>query len=340
VGNKEQTDLLRENIEQFLVQDAENETAYLRDPSPWWYWYGSEIESMAMYLKLLTRVDPQGEIAPRVVKYLLNQRKNATYWNSTRDTSMVIEAFADYLNATGELSPDVTAEVWLDDKRLGSVTFTKDNLFDVNNTIEIVGNAVTTGEHRLEIRRTAGKGSIYWNAYMTQFTQEEEIAAAGLEVKVERRFYRQDRVKKELALAGDRGEVLDAERTALTRVALEDLQDLPSGTLVEVELIVESKNDYEYLLLEDRKPAGLEAVDTESGYFSTGGLSAYRELRDQKTAFFLRVLPRGTHSLRYQLRAEAPGTFTALPAGVSGMYAPELRGNSTDFDLKVVDSPR
>lgn len=340
VGNKEQTDLLRENIEQFLVQDAENETAYLRDASPWWYWYGSEIESMAMYLKLLTRVDPQGAIAPRVVKYLLNQRKHATYWNSTRDTSLVIEAFADYLKATGELSPDLTAEVWLDDKRLGTVTFTKDNLFDVNNTIEIVGNAVTTGEHRLEIRRTAGQGSIYWNAYVTQFTQEEEIAAAGLEVKVERRFYRQDRVKKDLALAGDRGDVLDAERTALTRVTLEDLQDLPSGTLVEVELIVESKNDYEYLLLEDRKPAGLEAVDTESGYFSTGGLSAYRELRDQKTAFFLRVLPRGTHSLRYQLRAEAPGTFTALPADISGMYAPELRGNSTDFDLKVVDTPR
>ena len=340
VGNKEQTDLLRENIEQFLVQDAENETAYLRDRSPWWYWYGSEIESMAMYLKLLTQVDPQSEIAPRVVKYLLNQRKHATYWNSTRDTSLVIEAFADYLKATGELSPDLTAEVWLDDKRLGTVTFTKDNLFDVNNTIEIVGNAVTTGEHRLEIRRTAGKGSIYWNVYMTQFTQEEEIAAAGLEVKVERRFYRQDRVKKDLTLAGDRGEILDAERTALTRIALEDLQDLPSGTLVEVELLVESKNDYEYLLLEDRKPAGLEAVDTESGYYSTGGLSVYCELREQKTSFFLRTLPRGTHSLRYQLRAEAPGTFTALPADISGMYAPELRGNSTDFDLKVIESAR
>lgn len=340
VGNQAQTDLLRENIEQFLVQDAENETAYLRDPSPWWYWYGSEIESMAMYLKLLTRVDPQSAIAPRLVKYLLNQRKNATYWNSTRDTSLVIEAFADYLKATGELAPDVTAEIWLNDKRLGTVVFTKDNLFDVNNTIEIVGNAIPTGEHQLEIRRTAGKGSIYWNAYLTQFTLEQEIAAAGLEVKVERRFYRQDRIKKDLAVAGDRGEVLDAERTALTRVLLEDLQDLPSGTLVEVELIIESKNDYEYLLLEDRKPAGLEAVDTTSGYFSSGGLSAYRELRDQKTAFFLRTLPRGTHSLRYQLRAEAPGTFTALPADVSGMYAPELRGNSTDFDLKVTDTQR
>lgn len=336
-GNKEQTDLLRENIEQFLVQDAENETAYLRDNSPWWYWYGSEIESMAMYLKLLTRIDPQSEIAPRIVKYLLNQRKNATYWTSTRDTSLVVEAFADYLRATGELSPDVTAEVWMDDKRLGTVTFTKDNLFDVNNTIEIVGNAVTTGEHRLEIRRTNGKGSIYWNAYLTQFTLEEEIGAAGLEVKVDRRFYRQDRVKKDLTLAGDRGEVLEAERTGLTRISLEDLQELPSGTLVEVELLIESKNDYEYLLLEDRKPAGLEVVDTQSGYFSSGGLSAYRELRDQKTAFFLRALPRGKHSIRYQLRAEAPGVFTALPADISGMYAPELKGNSNDFDLKIVD---
>lgn len=336
-GNQQQTDLLRQNIEQFLEVDAENETAFLRDDTPWWYWYGSEIESMAMYLKLLSQVDPQGATAPRLVKYLLNQRKNSTYWNSTRDTALVVEAFGDYLKSTGELSAEITAEIWMDGKRLGTVAFTKDNLFDVNNTIEIVGNAITTGEHNLEIRRTEGKGSLYWNAYLTQFTQEEKIAAAGLEVKVERRFYRQDRITKDLSLAGDRGNLVEAERTALNRLSLKDLEDLPSGTLVEVELLIESKNDYEYLLLEDRKPAGLEAVDTQSGYFYSGGLPVYRELRDQKTAFFIRQLPRGKHSLRYQLRAEAPGVFTALPAQISGMYAPELAGNSNDFDLKVIE---
>jgi uncharacterized protein YfaS (alpha-2-macroglobulin family) len=336
-GNQQQTDLLRQNIEQFLEVDAENETAFLRDDTPWWYWYGSEIESMAMYLKLLSQVDPQGATAPRLVKYLLNQRKNSTYWNSTRDTALVVEAFGDYLKSTGELSAEITAEIWMDGKRLGTVAFTKDNLFDVNNTIEIVGNAITTGEHNLEIRRTQGKGSLYWNAYLTQFTQEEKIAAAGLEVKVERRFYRQDRITKDLSLAGDRGNLVEAERTALNRLSLKDLEDLPSGTLVEVELLIESKNDYEYLLLEDRKPAGLEAVDTQSGYFYSGGLPVYRELRDQKTAFFIRQLPRGKHSLRYQLRAEAPGVFTALPAQISGMYAPELAGNSNDFDLKVIE---
>ena len=38
--------------------------------------------------------------ASRLVKYLLNNRKHASYWNSTRDTAIVLEAMAGYL--TGE----------------------------------------------------------------------------------------------------------------------------------------------------------------------------------------------------------------------------------------------
>ena len=36
------------------------------------------------------------------MKYLLNNRKHATYWDSTRDTAIVLESFADYLKASGE----------------------------------------------------------------------------------------------------------------------------------------------------------------------------------------------------------------------------------------------
>ena len=59
------------------------------------------------------------------------------------------------------------------------------------------------------------------------------------------------------------------------------------------------------------------------------------EPRDQTVDFFIRALPRGTHTLRYQLRAESPGSYKALPAEASAMYAPELRGNSEDIRLKV-----
>ena len=42
------------NISQFVVEDNENQTAYLNLPQDiWWYWYGSEFEANAYYLKLL-----------------------------------------------------------------------------------------------------------------------------------------------------------------------------------------------------------------------------------------------------------------------------------------------
>ena len=39
--------MILQNIEQYLVQDDENQTAYLNLPnsSYWWYWYGSEYEA-------------------------------------------------------------------------------------------------------------------------------------------------------------------------------------------------------------------------------------------------------------------------------------------------------
>jgi len=42
----------------------------------------------------------------------------------------------------------------------------------------------------------------------------------------------------------------------------------------------------------------------------------YQELRDRKVVMFIVKLPQGVWELRYQLRAEVPGDFHALP--VSG----------------------
>ena len=111
---------------------------------------------------------------------------------------------------------------------------------------------------------------------------------------------------------------------------------LKSGDLVEVELEIDSKNDYEYLLFEDHKAAGFEAVDLQSGY-NGNDLGAYMELRDERVSFFVRALARGKHSVAYRLRAEIPGKFSALPATAAAMYAPELRGNSEEIKLQIAD---
>ncbi len=41
---------------------------------------------------------------------------------------------------------------------------------------------------------------------------------------------------------------------------------MKSGDLVEIELTIDSKNDYEYLMFEDMKAAGFEPVEVRSGY--------------------------------------------------------------------------
>ena len=336
-GDEKKLKMILKNIDQYLVQDNENESAYLKLPENnyWWYWYGSDNEANAYYLKLLSLHNAGDIRASRLVKYLLNNRKHGTYWRSTRDTALCVEAFEEYLNATKEAEPDMVVELWLDGKKRKQVEINSENIFSFDNKLVLTGDEVTSGEHLLEIRKK-GIGSVYHNTYLTNFTLEDYITKAGLEVKVDRKYYKLTRVEKEVEDRGNRGQVLKSQVEKYERTELKDLDTVKSGDLIEVELSLESKNDYEYLLFEDMKPAGFEAVEVRSGY-SNRGLRSYVEYRDDRVSFFIARLARGKNSVNYRLRAEIPGRFSALPAQASAMYAPELRGNSDEIKLNVID---
>jgi len=129
-------------------------------------------------------------------------------------------------------------------------------------------------------------------------------------------------------------------------------------------LTIEAKNDLEYLVFEDLKPAGLEAVELKSGEpiavrelksgaiersLAAGGRgnehadytgrsrSVHQELRDRKLALFIDKLPQGLWELRYELRAEVPGRFHALPLMGHAMYVPEIRCNGLEVRFEVFD---
>ena len=336
-GDEARRDEVMKMISQYLKRDAENQTAYLdlQNTNYWWNWYGSEVEAHAWYLKLLAAVKPQDADTRGLVKYLVNNRKHATYWESTRDTAFAIEAIASYFKASGEDVPEMEVDVLLDGKSLRKVSITRENLFTFDGTVTLTGDAVTTGKHNIELRKT-GKGTLYANAYLEVFTLEDKLRAAGLEVKVQRRISKLVALEKETEVPDSTGLVAKQQVERFRRELLADGAKLASGDRVEVELILESKNDYEYLVFSDAKAAGLEALDALSGYVGGGdGFSAYMEPRDRTVDFFIRALPRGTHTLRYQLRAEAPGIYKALPANAEAMYAPELRGNSEDLKLEI-----
>src|SRR3972149_3734919 len=335
-GEKEKLDMIMQNISQYVQQDDENQTAWLRLPGGyWWYWYGSEDEAHAYYLKLLCERDPKGELASRIVKYLLNNRKHASYWNSTRDTALCIEAMADYLRASGEDKPEMTVEIYFDGKPQKAVEITPKNLFTFDNKFVIEGDEISTGQHEVLLKKK-GTGPPYFNGYATNFALEDFITKTGLEIKVNRKYYKLVKADKTIKAAGSRGQAIDQKEEKYDRQELPSGAELKSGDLVEIELEIDSKNDYEYLIFEDMKPAGFEAVDQRSGY--TGNeLGAYVEFRDNRVVFFCRALARGKHSVSYRMRAEIPGKFSALPTKAWAMYAPELKANSDELKLQVED---
>jgi uncharacterized protein YfaS (alpha-2-macroglobulin family) len=241
---------------------------------------------------------------------------------------------AEYMKASGEDKPDMTVEVWLDGKKRKEVKIDSSNLFSFDNVLLLTGKEVETGKHVVEVKRK-GTGPVYFNAYQTNFTLEDFITRAGLEIKVNRKYYKLTAVDKKVKVPGARGQAADQKVEKYERTELANLAELKSGDLVEIELEIDSKNDYEYILFEDPKAAGFEPVQLRSGYGNE--LGAYMEMRDEAVCLFVRALARGKHSIAYRMRAEIPGQFSALPTKAEAMYAPELRGNSDEIKVRIVD---
>jgi uncharacterized protein YfaS (alpha-2-macroglobulin family) len=327
--------VLLENIEQFLVEDSENQTAYLRIPETywWWCWYGRDIDTQAAYLKLLSKVDPKGKRAAWLAKYILINRKHSTYWTSVADTGLCVEALCEFIEKSGEGKPDMTLQVLFDGKLLKEVKINAGNMFNIDNSIELADGQLSSGKHEIEFRRE-GQGTVYFNTYLSYFTLEDSIKHAGLDLKVRRKYYKLVAVDSESQARGDKGQALKVSTEKYKRVKIDDLSKISSGDLIEIEFTIDSKNDYEYIVIDDGKPAGFEPVSILSGY-TQNNLGAFVETRDKLTRFYVRRLARGKHSMSYRMRAVTPGKFTALPAIATGVYAPELRCNSDEFRVNI-----
>ena len=341
LGDARRDDLVR-NLRQFLVEDPEDRTARfeLGNAGWWWHWYGSDVESQAAGLELLLRAAPDDPAATGLARHLAIHRAHGTYWNSTRDTACALEALLLHhrLREAGEAGAGGAAaagrgrlRLVLDGKPLDLPVF-------AGETVAIPSELLGAGEHALVVEAEEKSRPLYVAATLRAFTFESRIGEAGLEVKVRRTVSRLVEREKETAGRDAAGGVVARRTVEHDRVPLGERDEVAPGDLVEVRLDVEAKNDFEYVLVEDARAAGFEAVEALSGYRWEGDLFPYVEWRDDRACLYLSRLPRGAHSLTYRLRAETPGAFTALPARAEGMYDPDdLCGNSASLRLGVAD---
>jgi hypothetical protein len=174
------------------------------------------------------------------------------------------------------------------------------------------------GENDVTLARAGGRGPVFYTAAVEYYAEGRDLPASQGSVKLERAYFI---VKKKF-----RRGLLEETLVPLER-------PLKPGEELEVVLKINSAYDFDYVVVEDPKAAGCIALETRSHYDWT--LDAYVELWNKQRVLFFERLPRGETVVKYRLRAEVPGSYTALPARVYGMYSPDIGSNTASAVVEV-----
>ena len=346
-GNTERTAVLVRNLEDGAKIDSTPDqsvllkretaaetmaTAHWGADRFWWRWHEGPIETTAFVLQALVTIDPKHRLVEPAMNWLVKNRRGAQ-WTNTRDTAIALLALNDYLEQSGELRGDVAYELTVNGRVIATKTVTAADVLRAPSRFSVDPAVLTDTTQDVRIRRTGGTGPIYFSAEARFVSLEEPVKAAGNEMFVRREYFRL--APRPTLLKG----------VLYDRIPLRDGGTIESGERVEVVVTVDVKNDYEYLLFEDLKPAGLEAVELQSGQplYATNPATrqtawVYQELRDRKVALFVDRLQQGVWELRYTLRAEVPGSFHALPLLGQAMYVPDIRANGDEVRITVEDN--
>jgi hypothetical protein len=200
---------------------------------------------------------------------MLNRQGN--HWYSTKDTANALYGLTLYMRKHKELSPDATVTIRVNGKERKSVKFNKENVLSGEGVVFLMGKEIPDGKLEIEIEMK-GKGSVYANAFLTYFTKEAKIKGSGNEIFLERTYWRL--IEKKKKVKSWKGEVTKLD---YDRVQLKEGDEVKSGELIEVKIVVDAKNDYEYLVFEDFKPAGCEPTDlTRTARGSTASFATRR----------------------------------------------------------------
>ena len=299
-----------------LAQLAER--APLTKRMPWWpalgaewAWWNARIEIASAVLTAFLDADPGHELVNPLARWIVMNRRSQG-WSNTRDTAEALGALVRLAQRSEELDPDLELTLQVDSVTHNMKLQRTNFLQPLRLTIPL-----SDGADEPVHLRTRGRGTAYVSTVLTAMATGDAIAAQSSGINVERELHA-------VLPDGTRGELLDAAVRP------------QASQLVEITLKLTLPNDFECLLLEDPRAAGFEPVERLSGWTSAEGIRFRREVRADRTAFFISRLQQGTHHIRYRVRAETHGSVKALPARIEAMYAPEFRGNSTARRCEVL----
>jgi hypothetical protein len=294
-------------------------------------YYGSTMDSdlrtNALLVMVLEKTRPNDPLLPKLVAAMMADRRDG-HWGNTQDNAFAILALARHFVRTESATASTNVKVLLDGEPLAEMRFEGGNFVPRSVTIPMAKAVLAQGK-TLAIVRDSTEGPLYWSMRLDYAPGEVPRLAIDNGLRLDRRY---------VIAAGPR--------------AGQPAVEVDAGELIRVELMLEAEADQRYVAVDDPLPAGLEPVMLS---FATTGsdlsdpsdpshsydrwqpkVFGHTEQRDDRVHLFADWLPSGTHTHAYLVRATAKGSFTAPAARAHAMYSPEVFGQSSALDVKVL----
>jgi len=276
-----------------------------------------EVEATSLAVLAMVSVGGADADVKAAAAWLLAQFEDERF-GTTRQTALAVRALAESLATEPDGSSTIT--VLADGKVVAKETF--DAKRKGEPTIKLHPKvAFTSRTVNVEVRHE-GDGNVLHAIGMVAPVRARVLAATsngGLAVK--RSFH---------VLGGSVGAFEMGKTSA--RYA--------PGDTVLVKLEINAAKAVSHVMVEDPRPAGLSPVSSDAGLRIEGvdlkPVGVRRELRDDRTAFFVTQLPKGKTTLYYLARAGLGGEYHALPARAESMYLPNThQGQSTSAEIEI-----
>ena len=280
--------------------------------------FDSNAKLNAAVLRLLTRIDVNHPLLDKMLREIRHERTNAR-WTNTHASSQTLLAMVEYLTKSHEFESEYFAKVIVNGgTKMDTAFFKKENFGEVKNiAVEMVNLLRDNQENEIMITRS-GTGKVYYDILMEYFLPLEKQVPREEGFAITHSYYAMD----------DKDEVAP-------------LKVLPFGETIKGRISIVVPDDRHYVLVEDRLPAALEAIDfslkTSKKSLTDGDSYSWRnrwwyfnhtEFRDDRVAYFADYLPKGVYELTYYARVTSKGEFADLPVRIEEMYMPEVFGRT------------
>ena len=298
----------------------------------------SHARTLAMVLRSLLAVNPKHAYGGRIARQLLSLRQKNGAWRTTQEDGWALLALADYRKLQESGAPAFETRTLLGGTELLESKFPMGNLRE--DKIFVSAEALAKRGSPLAFEMSGG-GRLFYAA-------ELKYATSALPTRARDDGLFVTKYVRGVAPAG--------VTAALSSIPKRTADSVTAGELVIVDLLFESAEPRERVVLDDPLPAGLEALDYDLDTTSKANRDAAakevdpklkwlgttfraatsrREVRDDRVVTYFDKIEPGMYRVTYLARATSIGSFVVPPTRIEAMYAPEVHGSTAASTLTV-----